>query len=112
MQIGKKEKLIVLFWFFCIAYISLAVIGGIRNYSPVPHMDMWDGFLGFFIQPSANEFGAWWAQHNEHRIVLARLLFWIDQSLFSGAAIFLVTANYALVRTINPLRSSYRTAKQ
>jgi hypothetical protein len=57
---------------------GLAVAGVCRAYSPVPFSDMWDGYLHFFMQVSDGDSGAWWRQHNEHRIVLARLLFWIN----------------------------------
>jgi hypothetical protein len=85
---------------FCAAFaalmLSLAVLGGIRNYSPVPYWDMWDGTIGFFNQISAGNDAAWWAQHNEHRIILARILFWIDITCFGGASYFLITINYLL----------------
>jgi hypothetical protein len=41
-------------------------------------MDMWNGYLGFFTKLSDGDWSAWWGQHNEHRIFLARLFFWFD----------------------------------
>lgn len=78
-------------------FISLAVFGGYQAYTPVPFWDMWDGYLGFYVQVVNGEWGAWWAQHNEHRIVLSRLFFWLDLALFEGRGWFLLVVNYALM---------------
>ena len=63
------------FAFFAFAMVLLAMIGGVRRYSPIPFGDMWNGTLGFFVRIQDGDYSAWWAQHNEHRIVLARILF-------------------------------------
>lgn len=76
---------------------AAAVIGALRWYSPVPIGDAWDGMLGFRLAQLAGEPGLWWAQHNEHRIVLARALFWLDFELFGGRMAFLIVANFVLV---------------
>lgn len=68
-----------------------------KNYSPVPYWDMWDGYLDFYVKASSGDWSVWWAQHNEHRIFLARLLFWIDISIFDGQSIFLIIINYLLL---------------
>lgn len=77
--------------------IALAILGGARAYTPVPFWDMWEGILNFYPQVQSGEMGAWWAQHNEHRILLSRLLFWVDISAFKGAGVFLIIVNYVLV---------------
>ena len=74
-----------------------AIAGGIRGYSPIPYWDMWEGVLNFVINASDGDFGLWWAQHNEHRIVLSRLLFWADIHWFGGLSISLVAENYLIV---------------
>ncbi|WP_164263072.1 hypothetical protein [Stenotrophomonas maltophilia] len=76
-------------------YAVLAVLAGKHGYSPVPFWDMWDGTLGFYLRQQS-DLSAWWAQHNEHRIILARLLFFIDLKYFGGHAVFLLIVNYAL----------------
>lgn len=78
-----------------VLYAVLAILAGIHGYSPVPFWDMWDGTLGFYLHQQT-DLSAWWAQHNEHRIILARLLFFIDLKYFGGHAIFLLVANYSL----------------
>ncbi len=78
-------------------FVGLAVVGGLRAYSPVPFWDMWDGYLPFLDQVESNGWAAWWRQHNEHRIVLSRLLFWADLRWFDGLGWFLEIVNYLLV---------------
>ena len=90
---NRKSKLFML---AAIVFIALAIIGGIRAYSPVPFWDMWDGYLGFFSKVMSGDMSAWWAQHNEHRIVLARVFFWLDFALFDGQGWFLIVVNYLL----------------
>jgi len=80
-----------------IAFVALAVLGAMRTWSPVPHWDMWNGYLGFYTEVAEGDAGAWWGQHNEHRMVLGRILFWIDLAVFRGRGIFLIVANYLLV---------------
>ncbi len=92
-----QSALTLLFMFSAIGFIALAVAGAARTYSPVPFWDMWNGYLDFYVKATGGELGAWWAQHNEHRIVLARVLFWMDIAWFSGATRFLLVANYVLV---------------
>ncbi|KRB83400.1 hypothetical protein [Duganella sp. Root198D2] len=78
-------------------FAVLAVVGGVRGYSPVPFWDMWGGYLPM-ADPAANGgWSLWWHQHNEHRIVLSRLLFWVDLRWFGGASWFLIAINYILV---------------
>lgn len=87
------------FWMagFAIVMFMLAIIGGINSYSAVPYWDMWDGTLNFYLRVSSGENSLWFAQHNEHRILLSRLLFWLDYTVFEGLSYFLITVNYVLV---------------
>ncbi|MEX0644899.1 MAG: hypothetical protein WD076_06295, partial [Parvularculaceae bacterium] len=77
------------------SYLTLAAIGGLNAWSPAPFWDMWEGYLDFYRRIEAGDFSAWFAQHNEHRIFLARLLFWTDIAWFGGAGVFLLFLNYA-----------------
>ena len=76
---------------------AAAIVGAVNAYSPVPYWDMWSGYLDFFIRASQGEWSTWWAQHNEHRILLARIFFWIDLAWFNGAGWFLLCVNYVLL---------------
>lgn len=80
-----------------ISYWGLAIAGAFRSYSPIPYWDMWTGYLEFYIKAGANNAGAWWEAHNEHRILLSRLFFWVDLAWFNGSIWFLILVNYLLV---------------
>lgn len=79
------------------AFIALAITGSARMYTPVPFWDMWGATLGFYVSVTDGASWLWWAQHNEHRIVLSRLLFWLDYELFGGLSVFLLVMNYIIV---------------
>lgn len=55
-----KDKTIML---VCVAMtmlvVGLAVVGGVRAYSPVPYWDMWDGYIGFFLRVADGDFSIW-----------------------------------------------------
>lgn len=62
----------------------------------VPYWDMFDGTLWFETQFSQGSWAALWAQHNEHRIVLAKLLFLLDFQIANGTTPFLHIVNLLL----------------
>jgi hypothetical protein len=96
-KVLKENNLILAFGGFALLIVGLAIVGAIRAYSPVPFWDMWDGTIEFFRNVNEGNHSAWWAQHNEHRILLARLLFWTDFKFFSGSNWFLIAFNYLLI---------------
>jgi len=77
-------------------FVLTTIIGMINSYTPVPYWDMWGGTLGFYIAHRDGDISIWWSQHNEHRIVLSRILFWLDYELFSGNSVFLFVMNAVL----------------
>jgi hypothetical protein len=91
------NRVTILAAFIAILMVLISICGGVRGYSPIPYWDMWDGTLNFVIKVSDGDWGAWWAQHNEHRIILSRLLFWADINWFGGLGISLIVANYFIV---------------
>jgi hypothetical protein len=65
----------------------------VTGYSPVPFGDFWWQFE--FIERGLDGsvgLGDLWAQHQEHRIALARIQFLVDYGIFSGTNVFLFTA--------------------
>lgn len=84
-------------WLAAVAMAVLAVTGGVRYFNMVPHWDMWHGYLHFYTLIREGSFHTFWELHNEHRIVLARILFWIDMAWFDGRQWFLIAMNYLLV---------------
>ena len=92
-----RTLFLYLVWMLVPVFLGLAIIGGYEAYSPIPMGDMWNGTLGFYVNASHGDWSSWWAQHNEHRILLSRILFWMDGAWFSGKGLFLIVANYLLV---------------
>ncbi|WP_353236183.1 hypothetical protein [Diaphorobacter ruginosibacter] len=79
---------------FAILMLGLAAWGGFRNYSPIPFWDMWNGVYAFIFGLQDGDYSSWWGQHNEHRIVLARIFFWLDYEFFGLKAVSLFVLNY------------------
>ncbi len=94
--VTNQNNLVLLFAFCAFFYVISAIVGTITHYSPVPFWDMWSGYLGFFTIIDHDP-TFWWSQHNEHRIILSRFLFWIDIAIFHGTLIFLLIVNYLLI---------------
>ena len=80
-----------------LGFALLAFSGSLLAHSPIPYWDMWNGYLGFYLNLLSGDWGSLWAQHNEHRILLTRLLFWVDLAWFNGWSYFLVITNLTLV---------------
>lgn len=76
--------------------VATTVAGCVISFSPVPFWDMWDGYIGFYTNVQHGDTGYWWAQHNEHRILFARLLFWTDLHFLGGTTAFLIAFNLLL----------------
>lgn len=81
-----------------LAFLSfiLASYGAWRYYSPVPYWDQWDSYLDFYLRVSHGDWFSWFEQHNEHRIIFSKLLFWLDIRFFEGKGYFLIAINYVL----------------
>jgi len=68
----------------------------VRLYHPLPFWDQWD-FVGSLHWYFDGAYGArdLWSQHNEHRIVVPRLLFFADALWFGGRNVFLIACTLA-----------------
>lgn len=98
MSTGNKRH--YSFYFLLIAAVlfwGMAVAGAFLSYSPIPYSDMWDGYLDFYIKASEGDWSVWWNNHNEHRIVISRIFFWVDLAYLKGSVWFLLALNYALL---------------
>lgn len=86
-------------WFIAFTglMVGLAIVGAFRSYSPIPMGDSWEGNFGFYVKIKNGNWGAWWAQHNEHRIVLSRIFFWLNNQFLGGSNAALIAVNYACV---------------
>lgn len=86
-------------WFFGFTglIVGLAIIGAFRAYSPIPMGDSWDGNIAFYLNTLDGNWIHWWTQHNEHRIVLSKIFFWLNNQYFGGSNAFLVAVNFACI---------------
>ncbi|WP_231957380.1 hypothetical protein [Paraburkholderia tropica] len=71
-------------------------LGVIRQFSPVPFGDQWDGTLGFYMQALEHPCAAFFGLHNEHRLFFSRLIFFADVRYFGGRNVLDLTANIVL----------------
>lgn len=78
---------------FSVIMILLTVFGIWSSFSSVPYWDMWNGALSFILDTKNGEMYTWWTQHNEHRIFLSRVLFFVDYKMFGGEHKFLIIMN-------------------
>jgi hypothetical protein len=72
------------------------VVGVVLNFSPVPYWDQWDGTVDFYMRALVDPLSAFFAQHNEHRLVLPQLIFFADMRYFGGRNVFSLAANLVL----------------
>jgi hypothetical protein len=80
-----------------ICCVIVSVYQAVIRYNPVPVWDMLDGYLGFLENIREGRWYAWFAPHNEHRIFLQRILFWLDNYAFKGTNGFLIAANLVCI---------------
>lgn len=73
-----------------LAVFCTTVYGIVRSFSPLPYSDQWIGGLGLLRSIEDGNYRVWWSQHMEHRIVLSRILFWLDAEWFGGRNVFLL----------------------
>jgi len=92
--IMKKNKFLV---FLLVIYIVSVFVGAYRFYSPLPDGDMWHGYINFYLNLLNGDTYAWWEQHNEHRIILSKLFFYLDLALFNGLSLSLIPLNLLLL---------------
>jgi hypothetical protein len=68
--------------------VATGILVGVMAYAPTPFSDQWDHVLPEQLD------GRLFAPHNEHRIVLARIVFAIDLALTHGAGVLGVVLVY------------------
>lgn len=76
-----------------LVFIVLCIAGIVTRYSPVPLGDDWAGYVGFNLDIIQGKTSAWFANDGEHRIVVPRILLWLDFHFFGARFIFLIVAN-------------------
>jgi hypothetical protein len=71
--------LLLLSFFATLAIVLSALVVVFDAYSPLPYWDQWE-----FISPAVI-FRRYFEQHNEHRILLTKLITLVDQTVFGGS---------------------------
>lgn len=78
-------------------FVFLSTILGVYlNYSPVPIGDEWHAYFSFYLDSLTNWKKAFWDQHNEHRVIFDKLIYWADMRWFGGMSILGLIANIIL----------------
>ena len=86
-----------IFGLFVLWMVGSAIVGTVNQYTHLPVWDVWDGAVNFFLKTMQGDWQVWWAQHNEHRIVVGKFFFWLDLKLFGGVGISLFVVTYLAV---------------
>lgn len=74
---------------------TLLAVGDV--FHELPFMDAWDQVFGYEVYCRGDlPISALWAQHNEHRILLQRLIFLVDFALCQGRGVFPIACSIAL----------------
>jgi len=103
-------------WMLCL-YIAINSILSVHHlYFAAPYGDMW-WFVRDMSRFRSHRIGLsfLWQQHNEHRIVLPRLIFWLDlnefhfRGIFTIFCTFLCQAAEALVLSLAYWRAAERS---
>ncbi len=104
LGVAKKNRFLSGLTIF---YIFSVFWGAYRFYSPIPQLDMWDGYINFYLQLLEGDNSIWWSQHNEHRPILSRVLFYIDLAFLGGQSRLLVPMNVFFVFVVWYMVLSY-----
>ena len=92
-----NPKYFVLFPLFM---LGMMVAGGFIWYSPAPYWDTWYSNVDFINQVIEGNTAIWWQQYFEHRILLTKILTWLNYLVFDGVNWPLVVVNYAILFSI------------
>jgi len=97
-SLASNEKLFTL---ACIGsllvFLSLLYIGVTNVYSGVPFWDEWNGSLEFLTKFGTQNITSIFAQHNEHRIFLFRLIALFNFTFVNGQIWFLIVINLIIL---------------
>ena len=84
-------------------FLGILVRATFVQYSNVPYWDEWDSRIMMNPKLENLDVKTFWQQHNEHRIILSKILFYFDFKFFNGnsaplivAGLLIVTATYCL----------------
>lgn len=96
IRIVKQKNYIRLMMILAFINLLMCVVGSIEFFTSIPIYDAWSSVI-FFARVKSGDYSAWIEHHNEHRIILTRLLFWFDFSWGNGSGKLLIITNYVLM---------------
>ena len=94
---------------FVVVFLTILFLGIKRAYSGVPFWDEWNGSLDFITKFSADNLGSIFVQHNEHRIVIFRLIALFNYHIMNNQIWFLIVINILILIGIVHLLYKYFT---
>ncbi len=80
-----------------LAFLAMLRIGVTNAYSGVPFWDEWNGSLEFISNFGKENISSIFVQHNEHRIILFRLIALFNYHVLNGQIWFLVAVNLVIL---------------
>ncbi len=89
-----QKTLIGLALLLTILCSAFAIYGAADLHTPVPWGDSWDGLVQFYLSVQDGDIAAWFGQHNEHRFIISRVLYWFDYAVFGGSLVSLFVWNF------------------
>jgi len=87
------ENSIYSLYFFPLLFLWAMVYYTYNNYSPVPFWDSWDGFVQAGKQITDGDWSFLFNLHNQHRILLSKLLYLLDYKIIESHFLFLLFLN-------------------
>jgi len=99
----SSSALTGMIWLISFTHVLFLWIGVRRSYSGIPFWDEWDSRYRFYSEFLQNPISSIFDQHNEHRIVLTKLIFVFDFWVFNGSAAPLIILNLLLSLAISIL---------
>jgi hypothetical protein len=77
-----------------IAFVAVAICFSVRFYSIAPYADTWDLIAEVVRNHGRGTPAMLWAQHNEHRMGMTKLLLWADLFWFRGKQYSLIVETF------------------
>lgn len=100
MKLVQNNLIFLVASVICTFIILTTCIYTVKSATGVPYWDMFDGTLMFQTKFFEGDWTALWTPHNEHRIVLGKILFLLDSLISSGTTPFLHIINLLLAAAI------------
>jgi hypothetical protein len=105
--VNSKSLLASVTLIFAVVFVSFNFLGVLHNYSGVPFWDEWNGNLQFVVNFGSDNLSSIFAQHNEHRIVLFRLIALFNYYFVNSQIWFLILINILVLIGITHILFKY-----